>query len=483
MRHVPLLIAVAIATNASAQNVRKLTLYFDTDKHELTEVHERQLSTFLSLLPKDAVIDFNVYGYTDDIASNAYNEALSLRRGNSVRTFLAGKRIPAERVKLSAFGETKLVADADEDMGRTKSRRVEVLASWSAPERPKGIEVLYEQLKEKPQEFCIKRDRDTILKSGSGSIFRYTAGSLNIPKGQLLCDCVTLKLWEVNDKAAMITQNTPTVSSGRMLITGGMFRLEAEMCGVATSLKPGYDLGVMLPAAERQDDMMVFYASDEGSGNLDWDLGSNPQNTSYFEADSMIQWIGGWEYTTRTHWHCPLLWCGINRFFGKDDPGESHTFHHRTRWNDSLYSRIAASFGAYKGELLKRALQAEFAYQAFSIPRLGWINCDRFYNTFEDRLMSFKVNTPGDDHHDVRIVFKDINSIMMGYRMGDHFTFDRIPRNEEIVIVALRFIDDKPALALLNVNTSDERVDVVDYEAITSLAMLRQKLAVLNGDA
>jgi hypothetical protein len=483
MRQIILLCALAIAANASAQNTRKLTLYFDTDKHDLTEVHQRQLTNFLSLLPKADDVRFTVYGHTDDVASNDYNEALSLRRGNSVRTFLVTRSVTQESIEVSAFGETKLVADANEDLSRSKSRRVEVIATWEIPVKPEGIEVLYEQLKNKPQEFCIKRDRDTILRSASGTIFRYTAGSMAIPKGQLLCDCVTLKLLEVNDKASMITQNTPTVSGGRMLITGGMFRVEAEMCGVATSMRPGYDLGVLLPATERSEDMMVFYANEDESGNLDWGLGSNPQSTTYFEADTIIDWIGGWEYRRGTYRTCPLFWCRLNRLFGFNDLGKVNFYRQRVRWDDSLYSSLTVSFGDYNGEMLQGALQAGFAYQAFSIPRLGWINCDRISATPQTRLMSFQVTTPGDAYHDVRIVFKDINSIMMGYRNEDHFSFERIPKNEEIVIVALRFVDDKPALAMISANTSDGKVEVVDYELIPSLTVLRQKLAVLNQDA
>ena len=94
--------------------------------------------------------------------------------------------------------------------------------------------------------------------------------------------------------------------------------------------------------------------------------------------------------------------------------------------------------------------------------------------------MTFRVFTPADGVHDVRIVFNDINSVMRGYVEGDHFRFDNIPRNQDITVVALRFKSGKPALAMIKTNTSNLQVKDPTYTEVASLDELKQKLSVLN---
>lgn len=484
MRHALLVLALVIATTAAAQNVRKLTLHFETDKHELTEIHQRQLTNFLSLLPKDMMITFSVYGHTDDVASSAYNEALSLRRGNSVKMFLVSMHVSEERIALSAFGEMKLISDADLETGRTKSRRVEVVASWSLPaETPSTMTItdLYNQLRNEPQEFCIPRDRDTIIATRGGVVFRYTANSVEIPKGQLLCDCLTLRVSEVNRKSDMVTQNTSTSANGQMLITEGMLRVEAEMCGVATKLKPGQSMGVMMPTTQSRDDMFVFFGEDDGTGNLNWDRGENPIAMTPFTGSSLTQPV--WTQVDRPYWRCSFFSCKLPRFFGW--PGKISTFY-LPEWvdvGDSIRRDFEASFGKYNGGMLSAAAKSDMSYYVFSTPGLGWINCDRFSGTPNNQLMSFDVYTPADNIHDVKIVFNDFGSVMGGYRKGDHFVFDNIPRNMTITVVGLRFSEGKPSIALVKTNTSVRKLNELKFEEVRSLEALKERLTVLDRDA
>ena len=48
-----------------------------------------------------------VEGHTDRIGSNAYNQKLSERRAAAVRSYLVSQGIAADRIKISALGETK----------------------------------------------------------------------------------------------------------------------------------------------------------------------------------------------------------------------------------------------------------------------------------------------------------------------------------------------------------------------------------------
>jgi OOP family OmpA-OmpF porin len=70
-------------------------------------------------------IDVQIVGYTDDVGSAQYNLALSLRRAEAVRDFMAARGIDAARLSVAGHGETQpLVSNATPE-GRAVNRRVE----------------------------------------------------------------------------------------------------------------------------------------------------------------------------------------------------------------------------------------------------------------------------------------------------------------------------------------------------------------------
>jgi outer membrane protein OmpA-like peptidoglycan-associated protein len=65
--------------------------------------------------------------HTDDIGTERYNEALSLRRAKAVESYLTGKHgIPADRLIVKGYGESAPIAPNDTEEGRARNRRVEI---------------------------------------------------------------------------------------------------------------------------------------------------------------------------------------------------------------------------------------------------------------------------------------------------------------------------------------------------------------------
>ncbi len=83
-----------------------------------------RLVTFMNRYPDRTAL---VEGHTDDVGSNATNEALSLRRADSVRGYLVSKGIASNRLASSGKGEMQPVASNDSVEGRQQNRRVEVV--------------------------------------------------------------------------------------------------------------------------------------------------------------------------------------------------------------------------------------------------------------------------------------------------------------------------------------------------------------------
>jgi OOP family OmpA-OmpF porin len=66
-----------------------------------------------------------IEGYTDTVASKAFNQKLSEQRVASVKAYLVDKGIDGGRLRTKGFGETHPVASNKTEEGKAKNRRVE----------------------------------------------------------------------------------------------------------------------------------------------------------------------------------------------------------------------------------------------------------------------------------------------------------------------------------------------------------------------
>jgi peptidoglycan-associated lipoprotein len=91
------------------------TITFEFNSATLTPesraILDRQ-ATWINQFPE---VRFRVYGHTDLVGSNAYNQALGLRRAQAVVAYFATKGISRSRVEaVSSFGETQPVVQTQD---------------------------------------------------------------------------------------------------------------------------------------------------------------------------------------------------------------------------------------------------------------------------------------------------------------------------------------------------------------------------------
>ena len=89
-----------------------------------------RLAAFLNKYPDRTVA---IEGYTDNVGSEQYNQGLSERRADSVKSYLAGQGVGMLRLSALGKGESGAVADNSSATGRQQNRRVEVVISNSNP--------------------------------------------------------------------------------------------------------------------------------------------------------------------------------------------------------------------------------------------------------------------------------------------------------------------------------------------------------------
>ena len=100
--------------------------FFDFDKSVLKPEGKAKLD---DLIGKVKGINLEVViavGHTDSIGTDAYNQALSMRRSEAVKAYLVSNGIEKNRVYTEGKGEKQPVADNKTREGRAKNRRVEI---------------------------------------------------------------------------------------------------------------------------------------------------------------------------------------------------------------------------------------------------------------------------------------------------------------------------------------------------------------------
>jgi OOP family OmpA-OmpF porin len=78
------------------------------------------------ILQEEPGTDFVLSGHTDSTGPEEYNQKLSERRANSVKTWLIDNGIPASRLSATGYGETSPKYDNATREGRKLNRRVEL---------------------------------------------------------------------------------------------------------------------------------------------------------------------------------------------------------------------------------------------------------------------------------------------------------------------------------------------------------------------
>lgn len=100
--------------------------FFDVDKSALKAEGKSKLTDLVSKIGSLNLEVIVATGHTDSDGSDAYNQALSMRRAEAVKAFLVSKGIEASRIYTEGKGEAQPVASNSTAAGKAQNRRVEI---------------------------------------------------------------------------------------------------------------------------------------------------------------------------------------------------------------------------------------------------------------------------------------------------------------------------------------------------------------------
>jgi len=111
-------------------NLAARKIFFVTKSATILEVSYEQLDFIAEQLQADPNLHLTIEGHTDDVGKASRNLDLSIRRANSVKTYLINKGIDPSRMTTRGYGESRPIGNNKYVGGRALNRRVELKLSY-----------------------------------------------------------------------------------------------------------------------------------------------------------------------------------------------------------------------------------------------------------------------------------------------------------------------------------------------------------------
>jgi len=126
-----------ISSIAFSQEQLKHEVYFDTDKYDVPKIEQQRLLLFIKKLDSFKIEKISIFGFCDDIGSNAYNLKLSQQRADVIKELFSNHEIDESIINnVDGKGEVllKIVNTKDVNIIRGLNRKSEIIISLKPPQ-------------------------------------------------------------------------------------------------------------------------------------------------------------------------------------------------------------------------------------------------------------------------------------------------------------------------------------------------------------
>jgi outer membrane protein OmpA-like peptidoglycan-associated protein len=102
---------------------------FDSGQFTLRPMAREKLAKISGIVLAYPTLKLAIEGNTDSVGTEQFNQSLSEKRAESVRTYLTKQGVPETSTTAEGFGKTRPIASNDTSDGRQQNRRVELIVS------------------------------------------------------------------------------------------------------------------------------------------------------------------------------------------------------------------------------------------------------------------------------------------------------------------------------------------------------------------
>lgn len=519
---VRILIALVFAVflNTFGQSQFEAKIYYPSAQSHLIKTHKAAIQNVLDSLPLDSNYQIVIRAYSDSIGKKEHNKILSQQRANGVFNFLKSKNVLAKNVKMEFYGEDRNFRDSE--FLKPELDRLAVVTLilpkkdevWEAYMGPR-LRNFYKNSNIEEDVFLIHTDSDTTIRCSGGTLLKIKKNSLIQNNIQLKNQVVEFRIKEVFSKSEMILENLSTTSNDRILESAGMLRIVATLNEVEVKVLPEKPITIFMPSKTSPLDFKLFEGNRESpDSSINWFI--DRTNLNRFRMSSCFSCWANSCVTDLGPEDCPFFFCKIRNFFNglfakEEDLKlsfadsnicpvminqlESYGIENTQgtmeeiltplfiKYDVSNYVDLIAALENEKMDQIELRIKDEtvnmndFNYYVFQRSTLGWINCDEFLDFEKNQLTNLNVKTRASEFTDVKLIFKNRNTILnSGSYQG--YSFQNIPVNEEIWVIALKEEKGNMYLFMEETTTSAKTVKV-NWEKVGAKELL-SRLKILN---
>lgn len=513
MKHIYLLIFIAfISTVVRSQD---LTIGFGLNQYSISKYSDSILRMKLpDFQSSDTIL---IYGHTDTIGRYRFNEELSEKRSKGIKQWLIEKNINPDKIKTYWKGESEIL----DFKSNEKNRRAEIFIFKDQFNSSKAEDRAFSKV---PQIFEIDNLRDTIVYGNEGT-------SILIPKNSIVSpESFENKQFEVSVTeyyalSDIILNKLSTRTSKDILETRGMINLKIEQDGQGCTINENIPIKVGFPKSEiSEDEMSLFYGKPNIDNEIIWEEAQNEvdfSKTMFVVVEEMPRFPGadsdrinflsrniiypqqatekGIEGTV----YISFIVDSAGNIFnarilrgigGGCDEEAIRTVNMMPRWipgrlngrNVSVLFTMPITFilngngkpvinqsGPDNGKYLqitdstfRKANTNNINRYIFDVLSLGWINCDHFVYRNRPRInLNVKLKATGDIS--AYIIFTKSNSVLNGIYNNGYYSFNQVPKDEEIVFLAIQKAQGKCYFVQKNIKVSGRIESLDNFEEIT----------------
>ena len=238
-------------------------------------------------------------------------------------------------------------------------------------------------------------------------------------------DEINVHVQEFNSKYDFVKYGVTAQGDKGMLETQGMYYIEAFSNGQKVNLRPRVSYTLKIKEAKSDVSFYSFYGKETNS-QLTWTKNSQQKFHSEFNEDN-------------------------NNNFNEEEGEYNSVFTEvvDTEFVENEFGDLEALV-IRESKMLRSNLVGHFS-------RLGWINCDRFYNAEDKITMKFSIDGGDSDKpYSVYLIFKDINSVLPIYKITNGtYQTPQIPKGAKATILAVQVkgkLENKIAFQDITIN-------------------------------
>jgi predicted protein tyrosine phosphatase len=418
-------------------------------------------------------------------------------------------------------------ATAIDSAGTTDSQ--DTLAANDSVENKKLLLDFYKRNEKKAQRFSLSNTKDTTIVCAEKTRIRVSAGCFVSSKtGKAIIGKVQVSVTEYYKISDILLAKLSTTTNGKLLETGGMINITASSNGEKCELKKGKTIEIEMPRKQQKEGMQL-YTGNWNNNVVNWELQKNAVdlNQAFTKVDQKPDYPGGiqkfYQYLSKNIYtddditttivaaftvdregnaiNPRIIRGGSSNFINtqivnaikkaqKFTPGKVNGVAVNTYYTvpiNIVGNEIEAdskkefqkSFEKNYDDSIQTAVIGDINYYLFSSSTLGYINCDRLWKTNDAPRIDYAVNFEKNTEAVTTVIFHRVKSMMSGFAADNSISFNNIPSGEKITVVAIKYFDNKPYLAVKETETSAKGENNLVFEPVT-LERLKSEMKKLD---